>query len=123
MACFTPENNAYCLPNVNAFLDTSRGNKERVFNAPSVFRVCFLQKTLTMALNKLLICVKPYFSLFSPWKNFICFQTVALSLHSLNEVVFKGISSLLLIEASYFIFAWVLIALLDKGLSPSVVDA
>ena len=22
MACFTPENNAYCLPNVNAFLDT-----------------------------------------------------------------------------------------------------
>ena len=22
MACFTPENNAYCLPNVNAFLNT-----------------------------------------------------------------------------------------------------
>ena len=22
MTCFTPENNAYCLPNVNAFLDT-----------------------------------------------------------------------------------------------------
>ena len=22
MACFTPKNNAYCLPNVNAFLDT-----------------------------------------------------------------------------------------------------
>ena len=23
MACFTPENNAHCLPNVNAFLDTN----------------------------------------------------------------------------------------------------
>ena len=22
MACFTPKNNAYCSPNVNAFLDT-----------------------------------------------------------------------------------------------------
>ena len=22
MACFTPKNNGYCLPNVNAFLDT-----------------------------------------------------------------------------------------------------
>ena len=23
MACFAPKNNAYCLPNVNAFLDTA----------------------------------------------------------------------------------------------------
>ena len=27
MACFTPKNNAYCLPNVNAFLDTNNMKK------------------------------------------------------------------------------------------------
>ena len=28
MACFTLENNAYCLPNVNAFLDTKKRHAE-----------------------------------------------------------------------------------------------
>ena len=36
MACFTPKNNTYCSPNVNAFLDTrfekeAKGNSEMVY--------------------------------------------------------------------------------------------
>ena len=37
MACFTPKNNTYCSPNVNAFLDTDMKQLEREKNVIEAF--------------------------------------------------------------------------------------
>ena len=36
MACFTPENNAYCLPIVNAFLDTGEKREIKTFKTKKI---------------------------------------------------------------------------------------
>ena len=62
--CFTPENNAYCLPNVNAFLDTNSAPPKNYSEANDVIAIdhvlCLCRESI---LSLVLSCAVGYWHL------------------------------------------------------------